>query len=891
METGKNKNSLPEGYILHWYEIKRVIGRGGFGITYLAHDTNLDRYVAIKEFMPEDFATRESDSTVHPKTSDQKNLYEWGLERFVKEARTLAKFNHPNIVHVQSVFEENNTAYMIMEYAQGEDLSLIYKKDPKFTEERFLDTFIPVMDGLALIHNAGFIHRDIKPANIYICDNNSPLLLDFGSARQSIGGKTKALTSLVTFGYAPFEQYNEGSGKQGPWTDIYALGASIYVGITGRKPIDALCRGGSFLETGLDTYQPVSVIAKGEYSENFLLAVDNALMFKIDDRPQDIMLWADMLLGKTKAPQLPDYMLAPAVDDKTVIQPRVTKPRQTTAPSQGTQGLVDAHGKRSSTTAATSTATIISEQDKSSSASPALIKTILETISSISDKTVNRLSTLFKNTEKPWLPIAITGAAVVIVLISLSWLFSDSSTPEATPEMTKAAPATQQKPQPQQPDKQLEQLLTNAKQALSQKNTVTPENSSAYYFYQQVLKIEPDNLSAKKGISEIESQLFLQAKNNYDNGDITAARHYLKQLKAVNPDSAKADELKTVIQNNIKNIMKISDLLNEADQRLRNKQYTKPENDNAFYLYQQILKLQADNQPAKQGIKNIEDQLLKLANAAYANKQYSQSLDYLAQLKTVNPESSNAELLKNKINKKQSENTLVSSWLKQAKTHKKNNRYTSPKNNNAFDTYKKILKQEPGNKQALAGIKSIQKHYKSQFNRHIAASQFSKAEHDIRLMKKISAPASTIKQMKTSLRTSQQKQSSTASKTSAAKKKVSKKSTAKTPAPEQLNIHTASKIIGQFKTAIQAHNKNRLINMSQFKTGRKQFVDQLFDNYHRITVKISDLQLIKKENRVKAHVELTELIDNNNNKITPGNWNKFEISVQHNDKKQLKVYW
>jgi len=191
MEPGKNKNSLPEGYLLHWYEIKRVIGRGGFGITYLAHDTNLDRYVAIKEFMPEDFATRESDSTVHPKTSDQKNLYEWGLERFVKEARTLAKFNHPNIVHVQSVFEENNTAYMIMEYAQGEDLSLIYKKEPKFTEEQFLDTFIPVMDGLALIHNAGFIHRDIKPANIYICDNNSPLLLDFGSARQSIGGKTK----------------------------------------------------------------------------------------------------------------------------------------------------------------------------------------------------------------------------------------------------------------------------------------------------------------------------------------------------------------------------------------------------------------------------------------------------------------------------------------------------------------------------------------------------------------------------------------------------------------------------------------------------------------------------------------------------------------------------
>ena len=147
-------------------------------------------------------------------------MYQWGLARFLKEARTLAKFNHPNIVRVLSVFEHNNTAYMVMEYEQGEDLSAVFKKRDNFSEEDLLDIFIPVLDGLALVHSEGFIHRDIKPSNIYIRNDQSPVLIDFGSARQSTG-QTRTLTSLVTYGYAPFEQYNEGHEKQGAWTDIY----------------------------------------------------------------------------------------------------------------------------------------------------------------------------------------------------------------------------------------------------------------------------------------------------------------------------------------------------------------------------------------------------------------------------------------------------------------------------------------------------------------------------------------------------------------------------------------------------------------------------------------------------------------------------------------------
>ena len=862
MESGKNKNSLQDGYLLHWYEIKSIIGRGGFGITYLAHDKNLDLYVAIKEYMPGDFATRESDSTVHPKTGEQKNLYEWGLERFIKEAQTLAKFNHPNIVRVLSVFEENNTAYMIMEYVQGEDLSTIYKKSPKFTEEQFLDTFIPVMDGLALVHNAGFIHRDIKPANIYICENNLPLLLDFGSARQSMGGKTKALTSLVTFGYAPFEQYNEGSGKQGPWTDIYSLGACIYVGITGQKPVDALHRGGSFLETGLDTYQPLSIVAKDDYSENFLLAVDNALMFKIDERPQNILDWADMLLGKTLAPELPEHMFKPPVDDKTIIQPKPAA-KASTAPSRGTQGLVDAHGKRHSDI----TGSMLPNRSRGASKKPEQADVRLDTSSNNSGEILNRLSLTLSASDKPWLPIAIGSSAVILVIIALSLFYNGSSTPEATDTAQES----------QQQNKQLEQLLSNAKQALSQKKYVTPDNNNAHYFYQQVLKIEPDNKAAKKGIKKIESQLLLLARTKYDNGDMNAARQYLEQLNIANPHSEEANKLNNIIQNHLKSVSQVNDLLNKAEKKLNKSEYTKPENDNAFYYYQQVLILDPDNQVANKGIKNIEEQLYKQANTAFKNKQYNKSLDYLAQLKSVNPESKNAKSLQNKINKEQSQNSQIVSWLNKATTQKKNNYYTSPKNNNAFETYNKILKLEPGNKQALDGLKNIQWHYKSQFNQHISASQLSKAERDISIMKKISAPSSTIKQMQKTLNNSQQK--------------ISAANKAKKTASEKFDIHQVSKKVGEFKTAIQARNKNKLKSLSQYSPGREQFVNQLLSQYQNINVKISNLQLISKENKAKAQVELTDLVDINNKKITPGSWSKFEIVVRHNSRKQLKIYW
>ena len=138
------RDVLQEGYSLHWYEVKSVLGRGAFGVTYLAHDNNLDQLVAIKEYFPHDFSSRDSGFTVHPSTGEKRELFEWGLTRFIREAQTLAKFKHHNIVRVMSVFELNNTAYMVMEYEQGEELTQLYKKKKNLSAQELLDIFLPL---------------------------------------------------------------------------------------------------------------------------------------------------------------------------------------------------------------------------------------------------------------------------------------------------------------------------------------------------------------------------------------------------------------------------------------------------------------------------------------------------------------------------------------------------------------------------------------------------------------------------------------------------------------------------------------------------------------------------------------------------------------------------
>ena len=283
--------ALAPGYELAWYTIKQVLGQGGFGITYLGYDNNLAREVAIKEYLPASFAYRQQDFSVKPLTGEHRDHYNWGLESFLNEAKTLAKFNHDNIVRVHAVFEQNSTAYMVMEYEHGDSLAALLKQrgtvDQAFQEA----VFFPIFDGLEKIHELGFIHRDIKPSNIYIRGNNTPVLIDFGSAREASLQQSGEITSLVSQGYTPLEQYSSSYGQQGPWTDIYSLAATMYQGITGKLPDDAVSRSAKRFRSQPDDITQLAAARFPGYEQRFLDAVFAGLALEPELRAADLSQW------------------------------------------------------------------------------------------------------------------------------------------------------------------------------------------------------------------------------------------------------------------------------------------------------------------------------------------------------------------------------------------------------------------------------------------------------------------------------------------------------------------------------------------------------------------------------------------------------------------------
>ena len=274
--------ALPVGFRLHEYRIDAVLGQGGFGITYLATDVNLKSKVAIKEYLPESLAYRCNDVSVSARTPDDLDFYQSGLDSFLEEARTLATFRHPNIVRVARFFEAHRTAYMVLEYERGKSLKAWRAEHAKLPERELLALLWPLLDGLSLVHESGVLHRDIKPDNIYVRDDDGSLvLLDFGAARETAHAR-EDLSAVYTPGYAPIEQYT-GVERQGPWTDIYALGATLYWLVTGERPPDAAQRNATAAAQPL-----LQERARGQYSPEFLRAIDWAFQLQPQDRPQDI---------------------------------------------------------------------------------------------------------------------------------------------------------------------------------------------------------------------------------------------------------------------------------------------------------------------------------------------------------------------------------------------------------------------------------------------------------------------------------------------------------------------------------------------------------------------------------------------------------------------------
>ena len=235
---------LEEGTVLgERYVVGKVLGKGGFGITYLSYDCVNKKKVAIKEYFPDSLAHRDTGlTTVSLYTDGRYDDFKKGEESFFNEAKTLSLLGYnENIVKVFELFSENNTSYYVMEYLEGSDLKTHLMKNGPMSEQKVLSIMEPVLNAVSAVHSLDFLHRDISPDNIFLCDDGSVKLIDFGSARQVISQEAKTLTVMLKHGFAPFEQYKT-HGVQGPWTDIYALGATMYYAITGKVPLDAPSR-------------------------------------------------------------------------------------------------------------------------------------------------------------------------------------------------------------------------------------------------------------------------------------------------------------------------------------------------------------------------------------------------------------------------------------------------------------------------------------------------------------------------------------------------------------------------------------------------------------------------------------------------------------------------
>lgn len=293
-------NALKPGDIVADYRIDKVLGAGSFGVTYLATDMNLARQVAVKEYLPVDYARRDATGNVNSRSVETASTFEWGLERFTEEARTLAQFSHPNIVRILHIVQNlNGTTYLVMELLDGRDFEQVVEQEGPLATDRFLPVFQQLLDGMQAVHEIGVLHRDIKPSNIML-KGGVPILIDFGAARALETQRKAGFSALVTDGYSPLEQYSS-QNIQGEASDIYALAATAHYLLSGRIPPMPAARMAG------DEMSATAALAP-DLPEDIATAIDWGLQLQMADRPQSIRQWREAM---------------PSLDTVTVPDPEV----------------------------------------------------------------------------------------------------------------------------------------------------------------------------------------------------------------------------------------------------------------------------------------------------------------------------------------------------------------------------------------------------------------------------------------------------------------------------------------------------------------------------------------------------------------------------------------
>ncbi|MVF20842.1 serine/threonine protein kinase [Methylocaldum sp. BRCS4] len=513
MPQNMRQNALNPGYRLQWFSIEQVLGQGNFGITYLAHDSILERHVAIKEYLPVKLAVRDGAALIRPATEDCGEQYLAGLELFINEARMLAKVEHPNIVRVLNVFVANNSAYMVMSYEEGESLHAVLERRRTLEQGELLRFLIPILNGLEKIHNAGFIHCDITPANILLRKDGSPVLLDFGSARQSLGEKTQALPSMLSPGYAAIEQYYGKGDQLGPWTDIYGLGATLYRSIAGIAPPDALERSQSIILASKEIFVSAKQVGGPRYSEGLLRAVDHALSLNPPKRPQSIAAWRREF---SLAPELP------VEDAPAPKQPEVKAETVVANPA-------DAPARRPTSDAARSRIPAISAIVLIVAAGLVWLNRGL-----FSEREQATASSDAEQTVRENDPAGIDQSAETVPQ-EIAPATPPSPPEESTVEKNAGAQAGSE--QHAAEIDALFELLARAGEDIRAGRLISPKDNNALAKYRSVLALDPNQPQAKQGIQEIVDRFAQPAREAMDRRDWKLAQTRIDEVAIVLPEA------------------------------------------------------------------------------------------------------------------------------------------------------------------------------------------------------------------------------------------------------------------------------------------------------------------------------------------------------------------
>ncbi len=643
--------ALIPGTKIGLFEVQETLGLSNHGVAYRAQDTEHGRDVSIQEYLPVAFAKRTGDGVSVEAVEKKKTAYENGLSLFLQEARILAQIHDPYIARVIEYTETNGTAYLVIEHEAGQTLRSYLQNHPKLNEDQLQNILIPMLKGLRIIHSEGLLHRDIRPSSIFLRENGPPVLIGFGSVVRTVADEHVSLDTRVTPGYSPIEQYHDG-GNLGPWTDLYALGASMYRCIAGVNPVDATKRVAAIAQGDEDPLVPAMEIGVGDYSTHLLGNIDWMLRPIMTERPES----AGAVLGVISR-------------DHRNSRVATMKP----APRQQSLGMPSQHD--------------------STSAYRLPYQSLRH-----GDDTARWIPHLRKRVRKPngW---AVAGVVLAGLLGFALWQTnrdldrpSDVSTAvngvdqAMTRDEDRTSTITPARDEPvnfgredddlraeafrelEHNQLQIDKLLESARTHVESGRLVFPPQNNALTDFRAVLDIDPEQVDAKQGINDIITALVDGARESFENKEIIQAESQLDEVERIQSGGDDASELRQQIQDYKQRIeqqrqlaelqrqreeaarnRRVENLLARAETAMREGRLTTPTDNSALSHYRGVLQLDEQNDIALSGIKEIGRRYLSKAGQAIVDGDLKSGEEHLNAAITLQADADTISLLRTQI--------------------------------------------------------------------------------------------------------------------------------------------------------------------------------------------------------------------------------------------------